>query len=110
MSFGERLRSARKDAGLTQRELAKRIGMESSSICNWEKGRSIPYVDTIGSICGVLHVDPAYFFEGREDSQKMPKAPTFMSLYEMLDDHGKAVVDAVLQLEVKRMEDLNGKE
>lgn len=105
MSFGDKLRSARKAAGLTQRELAKRIGMENSSICNWEKGRSIPYVDTIESICGVLHVDPAYFFEGGEDSQKTPKAPTFMSLYEMLDAHGKAVVDAVLQLEVDRIQE-----
>ena len=108
MAFGDKLRSARQAAGLTQRELAKRIGMENSSICNWEKGRSVPYVDTIETICWVLHVDPAYFFEKDEgEAEQLP--PTFASQYEKLDEHGKAVVDAVLQLEVRRMEETNGK-
>lgn len=105
MSFGDKLRSARKAAGITQRELAKRIGMENSSICNWEKGRSIPYVDTIENICWALHIEPAYFFENGEEGRANSKVPSFVSQYEMLDAHGKAVVDAVLQLEVKRMEE-----
>ena len=37
-------------------------------------------------------------------------AVSFAMDYDALDEHGKAVVEAVLQLEVKRMEDLNGKE
>lgn len=36
------IRGARLEAGLTQRELAQRIGMERSTISDWECGQRLP--------------------------------------------------------------------
>ena len=38
-SFGKRIRDLRKDAGMTQAELAKRLGIARPSVANIETGR-----------------------------------------------------------------------
>lgn len=63
MTFGERLRAARLAAGMTQRELAERIGARHNSISNWEKDRNRPDADMIGKLCRVLPMQPNDFFE-----------------------------------------------
>ena len=40
--LGERLRDARKDKKLTQEEVAEKIGVTTTTIQNWEKGKYIP--------------------------------------------------------------------
>lgn len=42
MTFGERLKKARKEKGLTQRELAQLIGAKNNSVSNWEKDQNTP--------------------------------------------------------------------
>lgn len=37
MTFGEKLKQARNDAGLKQSELAKILGTTNTTISNWEK-------------------------------------------------------------------------
>ncbi len=37
---GKRLRKARQQAGLTQREAAMSLGVTPQSVCNWERGFS----------------------------------------------------------------------
>lgn len=60
--FGERIRKARKAAGLTQRQLAEKINVANTSISNWEKDLSRPDPDTIQNLCWALNVQPNYFF------------------------------------------------
>lgn len=62
MTFGSRLRSARKAKNLTQRELGRLIDAAHNSISNWEKDRNMPDPDTIQHLCWVLDVQPNYFF------------------------------------------------
>ncbi|MBQ9729522.1 MAG: helix-turn-helix transcriptional regulator [Clostridia bacterium] len=57
--FSERLRELRKSAGLTQKELASILLTNNSSICDWERGRNQPDLETIVVI--------ARFFEVRVD-------------------------------------------
>jgi len=40
MYIGQRVRSARKAAGLTQKELAEKVGIRQSTISELEKGES----------------------------------------------------------------------
>lgn len=61
--FGYKIRDARKAAGLTQRQLADKINVSNTSICNWEKNLSRPDPDMIQSLCWALGVQPNYFFE-----------------------------------------------
>lgn len=65
--FGEKIRNARKALGLTQRELAERIGVSNTSISNWEKGFSRPDADLIQKLCGILRLQPNDFFGTAEE-------------------------------------------
>ena len=46
--FGEKLAKARKDAGYTQRQVAKELNIPQSTIANWETGRTQPDLESIG--------------------------------------------------------------
>lgn len=55
MSTGELIRSARNRAGLSQAELAERLGMPVSSIARWETDRVEPGFSTLRRVlqaCG----------------------------------------------------------
>jgi transcriptional regulator with XRE-family HTH domain len=59
MTFGEKLRQVRRDAGFTQRGLAESAGLDFSYISKVENDRnSPPAADTIVRICNVMKVPP----------------------------------------------------
>lgn len=62
MTFGARLRNARKEKKLTQKELASKINAAHNSISNWENDQNMPDPDTIQNLCWALDVQPNYFF------------------------------------------------
>ena len=70
--FGDRIREARKNAGLTQRQLADKLNVSNTSISNWEKNLSRPDPDTIQHLCWALNVQPNYFFSV-ETSSILPR-------------------------------------
>lgn len=47
MTGGHLIAEARKRAGLTQAELARRLGTHQSVVARWETGRSRPDFDTV---------------------------------------------------------------
>lgn len=66
MEVGRRIVAARRDAEMTQRQLAKAIGISPSTMCLWEGGVARPNSSRILDIARVLGVDPAVFNEGVE--------------------------------------------
>lgn len=60
--FGDKIREARKAAGMTQRQLADKLEVSNTSISNWEKNLSRPDPDMIQHLCWALNVQPNYFF------------------------------------------------
>lgn len=60
--FGEKIRSARKAAGLTQRALAQQLEVANTSVSNWEKDLSRPDPDMVQKLCQILMVEPNYFY------------------------------------------------
>ena len=60
--FGDKIRAARKAAGLTQKQLAEKINVTNTSISNWEKNLSRPDPDDIEHLCWILGVEPNYLF------------------------------------------------
>lgn len=63
MSFATRLKQARENAGLTQLELAKKLGVTKSAIGNYENGVSSPKDVVLLKIFDVLGVEPNFLFQ-----------------------------------------------
>lgn len=60
--LGKRIRRARKDRGITQEELADRVGLHYTTISRIERGISNPPVQTINKIARTLRVDMSDLF------------------------------------------------
>lgn len=48
MRGGVLIREARRRAGLSQAQLAERMGTSQSTVARWETGRQMPRFDTVG--------------------------------------------------------------
>lgn len=50
MTIGEKIKKARTDAKMTQKELAEKCGMADSAIRKYESGKVVPKLDTIAKL------------------------------------------------------------
>lgn len=64
--LGERIKVARKSAGLTAEDFAKRMGVTSKTVRGWEKARRVPRANQIVMMAGMLNVTAPWLLEGRE--------------------------------------------
>lgn len=58
------LRAARVNAGLTQEQAAKELGVSRSTLKNWESGKSYPKQPAINAICELYKVQYDVIFFG----------------------------------------------
>lgn len=69
----DKLRQARKAAGLTQKEVAERIGVVESTYCGYETGKRQPDPIKISAIAAVLGVSGDFLLEiDNEEAVKKP--------------------------------------
>ncbi|MCL2507678.1 MAG: helix-turn-helix domain-containing protein [Oscillospiraceae bacterium] len=61
--FGNRLRTARKDRGLTLEQLAAACSTSETVLRNYEKARKSPNVEMLVRICEALKVSPDYLLQ-----------------------------------------------
>lgn len=47
-----------KNSGLTQTDIAKRLGVKQPTIGQYLSGRAMPSLDTFANLCVILDVDP----------------------------------------------------
>ena len=64
MTIGERIKELRKQQGMTQSDLAKKLGIPYQSIGQWERGIRTPKFNTISRIIDALGVPASAFLEG----------------------------------------------
>lgn len=50
------LRAARVNAGYTQGEAARLLGVSNRTLCQWESGRVMPKIDKIDKICELYKI------------------------------------------------------
>ena len=55
MNIGENLKTARKRAGVSQKELAERLGVYQKDVSRWENGERTPSVEVFARICKTLN-------------------------------------------------------
>lgn len=48
-----------KRSGLSQSEIARRLGIKQSQISCYVHGKKMPALDTLANLCVILDVDPA---------------------------------------------------
>lgn len=58
-SYGARIKAARKQAGLKQKELAEKLGMSPGGVGRWENDFRTPTVKTLTKIANVIGCDLA---------------------------------------------------
>lgn len=63
MNFHKNLKNARKDAGMTQQELADTIGVRQKDISRWENGDRTPGIVALADLCRALHVSADVLLE-----------------------------------------------
>lgn len=103
MTFGEKLKIARTEAGLKQAELAKQLNTTGNTISNWENNVSKPDLDMLSYICGILHVNASFFLQpALPEDEVSIKELQMIKKYRKLDSHGREMVDFTLEKEYER--------
>lgn len=64
--IGRKLQKAREEMGLSQEELARRLGYTQPSLSNYELGKRRLYLADLEKICIILQKPIAYFLEDQE--------------------------------------------
>jgi len=56
MSLGQTIRTLRKRRGMDQKELADKLGLAQSTVCDWESGKTCPRHARLATLARVLNV------------------------------------------------------
>ena len=64
MTTGQRIKAARKNAGLTQKELGQRLGVAYQTLAQWENDLRNPKYETLQRIAAALNVDVSWLMNG----------------------------------------------
>ncbi len=79
MSIGANIRSYRKQAKLTQEELAKLVGVGRTSVTQWENGEQTPLMGNVQKLAGALKVSTLdLIYDGADDPRKADCHPVRM--------------------------------
>lgn len=100
--IGKILRSAREQAGFTQVQVAQRLGKRQQVIGNWETGYAQPDANSIFLLCDLYGISVDDAFRGGKKERLTAPERAHIRKYRELDDYGKSVIDAVLELEHAR--------
>jgi len=74
-TFGDRLAGAREAAGLTQEQLAQRLGVRLSTLQNWEDDLAEPRGNRLQMLAGMLNVSLAWLIAAEGDGLAAPADP-----------------------------------
>lgn len=79
--YGEKIKAKRKAMGLSQEDLAEKLGVTRQAVSKWEMDRAQPTTSNLRELAQVFSVDMAYFI-GEDDSKKEPAllGDTFVSI------------------------------
>lgn len=72
--YGEKIKAKRKAMGLSQEDLAEKLGVTRQAVSKWEMDRAQPTMTNLRELARVFSVDMAYFI-GEDDSKKEEASP-----------------------------------
>lgn len=60
----------RKEANLTQAQLAERLGISSKSVSKWERGQCMPDYAVVNELCSALGITVSELLDGEENERE----------------------------------------
>ena len=66
MTFGEKLKEARKEAGLSQEQFAEKLSVSRSAVAKWEAGGGMPDINNLKAMAQLLDVSIDYLLDEDE--------------------------------------------
>ena len=65
--FCIRIKELRKEQGFTQKQLADKLQVSNSAVCDWERGRTQPDLETLTKIATLFEVSVDYLLGLSDD-------------------------------------------
>jgi transcriptional regulator with XRE-family HTH domain len=97
-AIGERIARARKESGLTQEELASRVGVTARSIQGYEAGKVVPYRH-LSRLAEITDRELAWFLESDDEAALAQVAARLVSLVEELAEEARRIREVAERLE-----------
>lgn len=82
MEFGEKLKSIRKQAGMTQEKLAEKLGVSRQAVTKWETDAGIPDIANIRVISDLFHISIDELLGNEKEEKKQTEY-----LYESITEY-----------------------
>ena len=76
MTIADRILELRKVRGISQEELADKIGVSRQAVSKWESEQSVPELDKIVLLSNFFDVTTDYLLKGIEENKKNDKQVT----------------------------------
>jgi transcriptional regulator with XRE-family HTH domain len=106
-TFGDRVAGAREQAGMTQQQLAKRLGVRLATLRAWEDDLSEPRANRLSMMAGLLNVSMMWLMNGEGEGVEAPgdAAPISDTMRDMLNEMRNLRADLLTRAEqVGRLE------
>ncbi|WP_170465163.1 helix-turn-helix domain-containing protein [Ruegeria arenilitoris] len=71
-TFGDRLAGAREAAGMTQAQMARRLGVKKTTIAAWENDLSEPRANRLSMMAGMVNVSIMWLLTGEGEGMDAP--------------------------------------
>lgn len=84
-TFGDRVAGAREATGMTQAQLARRLGVKKATLSAWEQDLSEPRANKLSMMAGLVNVSIMWLLTGEGDGMSGPAgdvqgAPNFSGI------------------------------
>ena len=71
-TFGDRVAGAREARGMSQSQLARRLGVKKETLVGWEEDTSEPRANKLSMMAGLLNVSITWLLTGEGDGTPIP--------------------------------------
>lgn len=71
-TFGDRVAGAREAVGMTQAQLARRLGVKKTTLIGWEQDMSEPRANKLSMMAGLVNVSIMWLLTGEGDGMTAP--------------------------------------
>ena len=95
-AFGERIKTFRKEAGYSQKELAEKMNVTRNTVINWEAGKYRPDADLFPGLCEILEITLNDLFGIHPEDRFTPHERSLIDQYRRISRGGQRVIDHMI--------------